>query len=699
MKEKKWLPEFTVVLAIILVLVLGIVYDSVFRNRQEEVLGIVYDSVFRNRQEESNGELFSTKVVSTHTSGDYEYELHDDGKAVISSYNGKAAEVSVPSSLDNHEVKGIAECAFSYCNMTKVTIPDTVTGIGSRAFDGCAHLTEIRLSDNLTSIQYGAFRQCTSLASIDLPEKLTTIGDEAFEYCRLLSVITIPKNVKYFGKAVFYECENLTDIMVSEKNPNFRSVDGVMFDRAGTAIVSYPAGRKDARYSVPDGVTMICEGTFKGQAYLQEIVIPSGVTELRDGVFAGCSALKSIDLPASVATIAANAFSDCDSLSAINADDGNVHFRSIDGVLFSRDATVLIRYPAGKTSSSYAIPNTVNTIGNTAFGSCICLTSVKIPWSVTRIEDNAFCFCDGLIEMTIPSSVVYLGEKAFYMCGNLTSVTIPGSVKTIRYCTFDSCSSLSHVEIQYGVEEIGLEPFRDCIALKDIVLPDSVKKLGTCPFYGTGLKHLVIPAGVTDMSNVIECAYQLETILVSEDNPVYGVIDNILYDKTNNTLIGLPYKDGREIIEIPSFITSIGHSAFIENRTIRRVVIPNGVSAIGNAAFRDCSALEDVVIPSGVTTIGDQAFLYCENLTTAALPDGLLWIGESAFCGCRGLTDVYIPASVTGIGKHAFDGWNYSIQGNPYRYPPLENLNIIVHSNSYAERYCIDNNIPHTYCD
>jgi BspA type Leucine rich repeat region (6 copies) len=181
-------------------------------------------------------------------------------------------------------------------------------------------------------------------------------------------------------------------------------------------------------------------------------VIPSSinglpVTTIGDSAFSGCTGLTSVTIPNSVTTIGDRAFDGCTGLNAIEVEALNPAYSSLDGVLFNKGLTTLLRCPEGK-AGSYTLPNSVTTIGDYAFSGCTGLTSVPIGNSVTTIGDGAFYGCAGLTSVTIGNSVTTIGDGAFYGCTGLTSVTIPNSVTSIGDGAFDGCTGLTSVNFQ-----------------------------------------------------------------------------------------------------------------------------------------------------------------------------------------------------------------------------------------------------------
>ena len=155
-----------------------------------------------------------------------------------------------------------------------------------------------------------------------------------------------------------------------------------------------------------------------------DVVIPNtieyggdySVTTIGERAFAYCTSLVSIDIPNSVTTIGELAFASCYSLASISVASDNPNYIGIDGVLFNKDKTMIVVYPASKDGSEYTIPNSVTTIGELAFYHCSLLASIDIPNSVTTIGEGAFAFCTSLASIDIPNSVTTIGEYAFAYC-------------------------------------------------------------------------------------------------------------------------------------------------------------------------------------------------------------------------------------------------------------------------------------------
>ena len=334
-----------------------------------------------------------------------------------------------------------------------------------------------------------------------------------------------------------------------------------------------------------------------------------------------CSNLTSIIIPDSVTSIGGSAFSGCTSLTSIT------------------------------------IPDSVTSIGGSAFYKCTRLTSITIPESVTSIEDWAFYNCTSLASITIPESVTSIGDYAFDECTSLTSITIPDSVISIGDWAFDGCTSLTSITIPESVTSIGDYAFFSCSGLASITIPDSVTSIGGSAFDGcTSLTSITIPDSVT---NIGEGAFgwctSLTEIIVDSNNKLYISKNGILFDKNLEIIVCYP---GGKIgsFTIPDSVTSVGDYAFNGCTGLTSVTIPDSVTSIRSSAFWGCTGLTSITIPDSVTSIRFGTFFDCTGLTSVTIPDSVTSIGDSAFYNCTSLTSVTIPNSVTSIGVFAFDG-------------------------------------------
>jgi len=251
----------------------------------------------------------------------------------------------------------------------------------------------------------------TGFTSARFPDSVCRINTFDFLDCKELTTMYLGANAADFGSVGgFWACSGLTSITVSPDNPEYCSKDGVLFDKEGTSLCAFPAGRGGA-YSIPDGVTEITPWAFADCAKLTSIAIPGSVTKIETRAFHGCDSLTSVRVPGGVIEIGAGAFSACKRLASITVSLDNPAYASVDGILFDKTGTELLGFPAGK-QGEYAIPAGVTKIGEEAFCGCAGLTSVLIPDSVTEIGNGAFGQCEGLSEETRAVIRARFGKEA-----------------------------------------------------------------------------------------------------------------------------------------------------------------------------------------------------------------------------------------------------------------------------------------------
>ncbi len=371
---------------------------------------------------------------------------------------------------------------------------------------------------------------------------------------------------------------------------------------------------------IPNSVTKIGWHAFERCSKLTSVTIPDSVAIIDDSAFSGCSGLTSIFIPGSVTSIGDTPFSGCTSLMTIGVSTSNDDYSSLEGILFDRNQTALISYPAGKTSSHYVLPDSVTSIKDCAFYKCIGLTSVTIGDSVTSIGEDAFYGCSGLASVTIGDSVTSIGEYAFMGCNILSSITIPDSANSIGAFAFSGCNNLT-----------------------SIFIPSSVTSLGYSSFYGSSINPFI---GCTS----------LVMIEVDPLNHNYSSQNGILFDKGKTEIIAFPEGKLDSTYIVPSSVRNIGIFAFKNCAKLTSIIMSDSVTSIERGAFSSCSNLVSITMSSSITSIGDSAFYECNKLTSFSIPDSVTSIGQSAFYNCKGLTSVIIPGLVTCIGYDTFNG-------------------------------------------
>ncbi len=449
-----------------------------------------------------------------------------------------------------YKITAASTCGVTYESSSFNSYSGDVN-IPSKAYDIGYWLSVIEIGQS-------AFRNSTGLTSVTIPSTVKSIGDYAFRGCTGLAEITIPSSVTSIGSYAFYGCSGLT------------------------------------RTNVPESVTTISDYTFCNCTCLTEIDIPNALTSIGDYAFFGCASLTEINIPEKVTSIGDYAFSACTGLKKFEVAESNEYFCAKDGVLYSKDMTVLVAFPCGSSLlPAFSVPESVTTISAGAFYGCTGLTSVTIPSSVTKIGAGAFRDCTGLISLTIPNSVTSIGDYAFYNCTGLTEVNFNATACTSAGSSsspvFSGSGNKATLNIGNNVTRLYRYLFSDFTGLAKVVIGNSVTEIEDCAF-----------SGCTSLTSV----------------------------------------------SISNSVTAIDIYAFQGCTDLTEIAIPNNVTVVGSYAFKGCTSLKDATIGYRVEKINNNAFDGCAALRsiTSLNPEPPLCKDETVFKDVRkNLCTVYVP--------------------------------------------------------
>lgn len=639
---------------------------------------------------------------------------------MIIGYEGTSGIVDIPSTINGVDVLGIWWLAFAEnTTITQVTIPDSVVYIGVGAFFECDNLSSVTIGSGVEEIEDAAFAGCENLETITLngtnayyrvednvlyshdgvdiiqliqfpcadtkttftiPETVTSIGIYSFYRANNLTEVTIHDAVLEIGEGAFCRSESLESFIVGDDNPNYTTINDVLYSKDGSILVQYPCNRSDPSYPVPTGVTTI-----------------------REGAFANSQNLTSVDISATVTDIGIAAFSSCKDLDSINVDASNANYKSVDGVVLSKDGAELTHYPSGNAQTSYTMPegvtsiedyafdgssnlesievcDGVTSIGSYSFGECSNLEKIIIPASVLSIESDAFIYSDNVViwgyanteaetfayEMDIPFALIgdtgdfTYTDNADGTCtitgyiGTDVNVVVPSVldnlwVETVGAGTFHGCITIEAIMFSEFIETLEINSatitenqFKDCALLEGIYFPASLATIENDN--GTG----GIFAGCTLLSEII----------VSKDNNNFYDISSVLFDSSHK-LMWYPQGRTNTAYTMPATTTDVDDYTFLESSNLQRIGLSVGLEPITVAAgYTFGGNINEVHIPVGVLSV--------ENVFTDTIPMKL-----------------YFPNTVT-----TFIGFAVAAA-------PIMPHTFYVYDGSAAHIYAVDNNIPY----
>ncbi|MDH8702740.1 hypothetical protein M2138_002111 [Dysgonomonadaceae bacterium PH5-43] len=600
------------------------------------------------------------------------------------------------------QVKRIPAYAFSSCNkLTTVTIPESVTIIGDNAFYNCTSLETVNYNAiNCTSMgssNYPVFSGCASLTTLNIDNNITRIPAYAFSSCNKLTTITIPSSVTIIGDNAFYNCTQLNNVTVPWNTPlavpqyvfsGVNCVNVTLNVPVGTAYLYRKANvwkefkislemselpcSSPRNYGIISGCQMIwsiCDSTLN--------ISGSGIMPISPfWNSAYTNYIKYVTINDDVTNVASSVFNNCINLSSFDVAANNSAYSSLDGVLFDKNKTTLLKYPRGK-QGAYSIPNTVASIGDNAFEYCN-LTSVTIPNSVKTISISAFSNCSDLTELTIPDSVTSIGNSAFYNCTGLKSVSIGNSVTSIgnnafynciglksviipqnitsigdyafRSCSslmsvdfnatscsamgttsspvFNSCSKLTQVNIGANVKTISAYAFKNCATLTSIVIPDNVTSIGTDAFAGCPLTDVTMPFVHTPLLTTQLEKLTITSACTSLNSSCFSSVKNNLQELTlpfigtsanatgENAVLGVLFGTSTSATAVTQYYSETQSKAYAIPSTLKKVTIgySNNNVVVGYGALYGCSFLKEVTFSSNITGVSEKALFGCSSL-------------------------------------------------------------------------------------
>ena len=456
-------------------------------------------------------------------------------------------------------------------------------------------------------------------------------------------------------------------------------------------------------------VTSIGDSAFGFSYNVTNITIPTTITNIGQIAFISCTGLTNILIPASVIGIGPLSFKNCRNLAAITVDTNDPAFSGADGVLFDKNQATLVQYPQGKTSGSYAVPGSVQTIGGGAFFACTALTNIALPAalmdiegaafygctnlagvaipndltnvgtqaflnceslnnvvlpdSVTNLGLQAFFNCEGLTNVTVGNGVAGIGDDAFANCFNLASVTMGGGVTTIGNFAFEYCTALTSLTLGGNVTNLGDGAFSYCFDLTGITLPKGLTTIGSQAFlYCSSLPALNLPASMTNFGDrVCEFCLSLAAITVDPGNPAFASVDGVLFDQRNARLVQYPINRTQAGYTVPEGTTSFADTAFVSAYYLTSVTIPASVTNLETLAFYNCPEVTVFFFKGNPPGLGNNVFDLDAAATVYYLAGTTNW--GSTYGGLPAV--LWKPQIQTSPGALAFQPFGFTITAAP----------------------------------
>ena len=526
--------------------------------------------------------------------------------------------------INLNNVQTINDSAFLRASLISLSIPDSVTVLGKSAFAYNFDLQSLKIGKGLTTIPAGAFKTDNLLVEVTIPRNVQSImGGQhgAFENCISLTSVTFEEDSKlsYIGIKSFAST-NIAKITLPK---NVVMIDSKAFtNNFNLSDVSLETG------SV---LRTISNEAFAYTYSLTNITLPENLVAIGDFAFID-SGLSSVTIPKTVAELGKGAFASCHSLENIFIESGNENYVDINGVVYSKDKTIVVEYPAGKNSTEYEVIDGVKKIGNCAFyGS----------WNLNTVY--------------LPEGVESVGEYAFYDCKNVTSYSLPETLTAIERYAFSENYSLNYISIPDNVIQISNYAFAYDYNLNTIYLSDSSKlpRISFAAFAYTGITSIRIPANVSTIAQyAFTGSNSLQTVTFAANSKL-DIIPAYIFKGANN-ITDITFESG-------SALTSIAAHGFEGMRRLTSVDFGDAkLTNIDNYAFRYCESLQTVNIPDGVTNIGRFAFYGCKSLARLDLPETIDYIGRFAFYFAENL-NVYFKADT--LPANLQENWDYGISG------------------------------------
>lgn len=489
--------------------------------------------------------------------------------------------LSMPSLADNVKIGGIN---YRTSGTTATVMPNnyddssgSVVVIGlNNGYEGDVVIPETitvnGVSYEVTSAFEGTFSNSTKLTSVSLPSTLTDLGSTPFS-----------------------SCNKLLSINVSPDNPTYSSVDGVLYNKTQTTLISCPGG-KTAHFEVP-----------------------SGVTEIANSAFYGCSKLTSVHIPSTVQRLGVNAFRACILMTEVNIPDGITELEN--GV-----------FRGCSSLKEIVVPSSVTKLGDYAFYYCQSLTNLQLTGPVTSIGSYGLSSCVKLTTIDLPSTLESLGERVFESDSKLESVSFPSTLKSLGMANFRGCSALTSIEVAEGNDFF--------TSVDGVLYTKSMDKLICCPSQRHGVYEVASTVKRIDDYAFFMCRY-----LSSIKLPL---------SLTEIGLSAFANCSNLSVLTLPNAVRRIDKSAFITCTSLERIISYNIVPPIlTSTVFSSRSYSLPLQVPSSAIASYKNSDEW-ENFTDVqAIGEAVIGSVSAAFAGTTTSVEVNLQNAQTNVSEYS----------------------------------------------
>ena len=533
----------------------------------------------------------------------FKYVVNEDGTLKITGFESdnpvSYEDITIPQQIDGKTVTMIAKGAFQgFSTLKKITIPDTVSEIGASAFEGCTLLNDVVIPSSVVTLSDAAFKDCGSLETIIIPDTVLNLGADLFSNCSSLTDVTLPNNdsVTKISNSMFSSCTSLTKITIPE---NVISIGKQAF--SGCLLL------EDIHY--PTTLLRIESSAFANCKSLSVFDFNEFLTYIGDSAFANCSNLRLISLPKDV-VVSSNAFFNCD-ISKLN----------LSNLLTTIDSKTLSNYLQAMPDTNYElyIPESVTKIDNEAFNSYSNISAI----TVDELNKN-FSSVDGILYnkdktelircpvgkktiTEIPDTVKTIKSKAFYSCSSLTTISIPNNVETVEANAFENCTSLKQFTMPISVNNVAIA-FEGCTSLKEIYCEAPLKPYG----WNNSWNYMNPSTTITAIWNTAKNSIVIDGIYytVSSSDSDHATVTGFAAEQLN---VNAEIVENVSIYGKTFTVTEVAKGAFNSCRVFKTLMFAETITTVNESAFDNCIGLEAIIIPKNITTF-KSTFNGCTSL-------------------------------------------------------------------------------------